>query len=520
MKHIHKQYLLFIAMSAGIALTGCKKFLDVNKDPNRVTDDNVTAELIFPAAAEGVGATPVGARANGAGAKTSMQWAQDWIGYMAANGDFARDNTETSYDIDFTFADVLFQTRYGVLFDLYQAKTKALANDDAALAGASMVLSAKMFQELVDLFGNIPYTEAFKVAEHTHPAYDKAQDIYADLQVKLDSAILLLSQTPVSSKFSPADIVNHGDTDKWIKFANTLKLRLLIRQSEVSGFDPSAEISKIFGSSSLGILEAGESVSVNPGYLNDLDKQNPFFANYGYTSTGVIATSSTNANEYILDKLSSTNDPRIERFFQPSSLGFVGCAYGDEPGNIPAGNQAAYFGPGLIGEPNSDDTYTKGATQDQWIMPSYESLFFKAEAAARGWISDDPAALLTEAITESFVWLGVPDASTAAADYIAANPDIADYATVAGGSTLDKAKFIAYQKYLANVGIDPQESFADQNRLHFLPDNDYISLNPSRISNTIPVRLLYPQSEYTTNGDNVQKEGTINQFTSKLFWQP
>src|SRR5882724_1554607 len=140
MIQINKKFLI-ISMSVGIALAGCKKdFLDVNKDPNRVTDDNVTAELIFPSAAEADGSLSfAGSRASGAGAKTTMQFAQDWVGYMAANGDFARDNTETSYNIDFTFADNLFQTRYGILFDFHQAEIKALANDDTALAGASIV---------------------------------------------------------------------------------------------------------------------------------------------------------------------------------------------------------------------------------------------------------------------------------------------------------------------------------------------------------------------------------------------
>jgi hypothetical protein len=495
---------------AGLVLTGCKKdFLDVNKDPNRVTDDNVTAELIFPAAAEGVGATIVGARASAAGAQTRMQFAQNWIGYMASNGDFARDPTQTTYNIDFTFGDNLFQTWYGVLFDLHQCETKALANDDTALAAASMILSAKTFQDLVDLFGNIPYSQAFNVDLTTRPAYDKAEDIYQDLQLKLDTAISYMALEP-PKKFAAADIVNHGNTDLWIKFANTLKLRLLIRQSEVSGFNPSAEISKIFANQ--GVLGEGESISVNPGYVNDVDKQNPFYANYGYTPTGVIATSSTNANDYIINILSSSNDPRIERYFTIPSGGssYVGDVYGDEPGNIPPGNQSSYFGPGLVNSPS----------QDQWIMPSYESLFFKAEAIARGWYSpsgESAQDAYEAAVTESFSWLGVTSPESAAATYMAGY-EKADFSQ-AGSDPASQAKFIVFQKYLANVGVDPLESYSDQRRLDFLPAG-YISVNPSRVSNKLPLRLLYPQSEYTTNSENVLKEGTIDPFSTKLFWEP
>jgi hypothetical protein len=523
MRHTHKFYLL-LAILAGLFLSGCKKdFLDVNQDPNRVTDDNVNAELIFPAAAEGAGSFTVGARAFQAGAKTGMQFAQDWIGYMAANGDFARDNTETTYNIDFNFADNFFQTTYGVLFDLHQAEVKGLAGDDTAIAAASIILSAQLYQNMVDLFGNLPYSQAFSVDKNPRPAYDNAQDIYNSLQLRLDTAIMYMALTP-PKKFAPVDIVNHGDTKKWIKYANTLKLRLLIRQSEVSGFSPAAEIAKIFDPAGLGILESGESVSVNPGYSNELNKQNPFYANYGYTPTNTIATTSTNANDYIINLEENYNDPRIFRFFKPLTCGgsdFVGDVYGDEAGNIPAGNASSYFGPALIGPLADDCSVTgEGGSQDQWLMPSYESLFFKAEAIARGWLTVsglDAKTAYENAVKESFVWTGVPDAETEAEAYLTANAD-ADWAN-AGSSPESQAKFIAFQKYLSNVGVDPLESYSDQRRLNFLPAG-FISVNPSRVSNTLPLRLLYPQSEYTTNGDNVLKQGTINQFTSKLFWEP
>jgi hypothetical protein len=314
---------------------------------------------------------------------------------------------------------------------------------------------------------------------------------------------------PVAKLFVGADIVNHGDATKWIKLANTLKLRLLIRQSEVQGFNPSAEIAKIFSAAGPGILGAGESVNENPGYSNDVLKQSPFYANYGYTPSGTAATTVFDANKYIIDILVGHADPRLSEFFSPAAAtnSFVGDAFGDNTGNIPSASGSSYFGPRLIGS----------ASQDQWILPSYESLFFRAEAAARGWISDDPQQAYVNAVTESFVWTNVPNAASAAATYMSNNAD-ANWAN-AGASVSSKARFIAFQKYIANTCIDPLESYADQRRLNFMPPG-YISLDPARISNTLPLRLLYPQSEHTTNAANVQAEGTINAFTTKLFWEP
>lgn len=504
MKRFHSLSIVLCAVAA-LAFAGCQKgFLDVNEDPNRATEDNITAGLIFTQAEVSVGNRAVGGAASAAGAKLPLQFAQNWIGYMANNGDFARDETETTYDLDFGFANTMWLNYYNVLFDLHQVKVKALASSDTAMAGASMVLSAKLFQNLVDLFGDIPYSQTFQSAEYSHPVYDKAQDIYNALQASLDTAIMYL-EFPATGSFISADVIAQGDNERWIKFANTMKLRLLIRQSEVGGFSPGAEIAKIQAKG--GVLGAGETVNVNPGFSNQLDKQSPFYANYGYTPSGSKATSSVNANQYIIDILGGSDDPRIGRFFSKAGGDYVGVVYGDEPGNLPSGNQSSYFGPALIGS----------ADQDQWIMTSFESMFLYAEAVARGWIPGNAREAYESAVIESFVWAGVPNDSSAAASYLE-NADIANWDN-AGSSVADQVRFIAFQKYIANTATDPLESYADERRLHFLPAG-YISANPGRASNTLPLRLPYVQDEYTTNGTNVKAVGNIDIFHTKIFWEP
>lgn len=507
----YRNKIVLPVLVAVMALSSCEKgYLDVNDDPNRSTDDNITPELLFTQAADGVGRRQ---------ASGNFSFINNWMGYLSTSGDFAIDQTETSYAIDFSFGDNVWQNHYGVLFDLYLVKQKALDKGDKVLAGASMVLSAKLWQELVDIFGNIPYSQAFQFSVTRTPAYDAAPAIYADLQKKLDSAIIYL-KTASRSTFAGVDIVNHGNKVLWTKFANTLKLRLLIRQSQTAGFSPTAELTKIRAEGS--ILQSGETISVNPGYLNEAAKQSPFYANYGYTPTNADASTVTRANDYFVDLLAGTGDPRIDRFYAPLGSGaIVGTTYGLAAGN-PIGSASSKFGPGLLG----DEAGTAGAVgpkQNQWILTATESLFLDAEAKARGWDTGTPGTAeekFDEAVLESFTWLGVEDPATAAADYKTDNPDIADYSTVAAASTTDKAKFITYQKYISLAGIDPLESWADLRRLNMIPDNGYISVNPSRRANSLPVRLLYPQSEYTTNAESVNAQGTINPYTSKIFWQP
>ncbi|MBO9565667.1 MAG: SusD/RagB family nutrient-binding outer membrane lipoprotein [Niastella sp.] len=492
------QYKLLIILITAVAFTGCKKgYLDVNQDPNRVTDDNITPELIFPQAAHATGARQ---------ASGNFQFIENWMGYWAQSGDFAIQQDETTYNVDFTFGDVLWQNQYNVLFDLNRVKVKAQAKGDSVLAGAAMTLSAKLFQDLVDIFGNIPYSQAFRNSEFTQPAYDNAKDVYTALQQSLDSAIIYLGETHRAS-FTSIDIVNGGDTDLWIKFANALKLRMLIRQSEVSGFNPAAEITKIINNG--GVLHAGESIDVNPGYNNSANKQSPFYANYGLTPTGAEASTSTRANAYFVNLLNSTSDPRLSRYFKAPANGgaITGTVYGLAAGN-PVGAASSNMGPGLAGS----------ASQNQWIMPSFESMFLEAEAIARGWMPGNAQQAYENAVRESFTWLGVPNAVSAANTYLA-NQAIANW-TNAGATPLAKAKFIAYQKYIALAGIDPLEAWSDLRRLNMIPNTGYISVNPGKLANTVPVRLLYPQSEYTTNSTNVNAQGTQNQFSSKLFWQP
>ncbi|RYY38415.1 MAG: SusD/RagB family nutrient-binding outer membrane lipoprotein [Chitinophagaceae bacterium] len=487
--------LWFLALSGSLMLGSCKKgFLDINTNPNSPTDANITPELIFPQAAAAVGARS---------ASGNFTFLMNWLGYTGASGSYAIDLTETSYGIDQTFGEGIWQNHYNVLFDLQQTKSKALAKGDTVLAGASMILSAKLWQELVDLFGNIPYKQAFGGSNVPRPAYDGGQAIYNDLQLVLDSAKNYMSR-PSRSTFATIDIVNGGDKSMWVKFANTLKLRLLIHQSQILSATPTAELAKIMdGGATLNIIRSGETIDVNPGYANEAGKQQPFYAVYGFTAADASANEITRANNYVLGFI--TNDPRRARLFTAVGGSYVGVDYGASQGN-PTSNAASRFGPGLVLQPTS-------ATRAQWILTSVESLFLEAEAAARGWIPADAHMAYDAAVTESFLFLGLT--STQATGYLSSNLNATWPAVQA-----DQIKRILFQKYLAVTPLDPVEVYTDIRRVNFMPNSGYISVNPSRRANAIPNRLLYPQTEFTTNGGNVQSQNVTDIYTNKIFWQP
>ena len=497
---MYKSKIIGIALLI-IVCSSCKKsFFDINQNPNQVTEDKIISELILPSALHSSGNTI-----------RMYAFLNRWMGYWSNNATFSLVEEEVTYNLTTSFASFgnIWNSYYDALFDLNTIEKKAPAEGEDFYAGIAKVMKARLFQDLVDQFGNVPYSEVFK-KEIATPKYDKGVDIYNDLQKVLDSAIAIFQNKPVPARAATVDIMFKGNAQLWIKFANTLKLKLLINQSEIPGFSPTAELAKI--TTNGGVLMSGQSANVNPGYQNAVNQQSPFFAVFGFTVNGTIAAEPIRANNYLLTIYKQTSDPRLTRVFKAAEAPanpadpYIGTDYGSSPNAALKGQLTSYIGPGL----------STSSSQNQWVTTSVESMFLYAEAVARGWLSGDAQAAYKNAVRESFTWLGVPNAVASADSYMAANA-IADWAN-AGTSIAQQTRFIAYQKYIAMAGLNPLEGWNIYRRLG-VPTNAPLSFHPNRLGNgSLPIRLLYPSAEYAVNADNVLAEGTINQFTSKVFW--
>src|SRR5881275_2774265 len=110
MKYSYKLFAIVIIFMAAVS-AGCNKdkFLDVNRNPNNVTENNITPELIFPQAAHAVGVQLSG---------TNLRFLNQWLGYWSVTGDFALPQDESTYNIDNTFTDPIWISYYDNLFDL------------------------------------------------------------------------------------------------------------------------------------------------------------------------------------------------------------------------------------------------------------------------------------------------------------------------------------------------------------------------------------------------------------------
>jgi hypothetical protein len=517
-----------------VSAVGCsKKKFDINANPDDVTDVSVTPSVLLPGAQQATSSTM-------ASEYWFLEW---WMGHGARSGSYQSLNEEETYKFTNDF-------HVGIWNQLYDnAKNYNLMVNKAAQTGAGTyeaigrIMKSFCFQQLVDIYGNVPYSEAFQGTAVPTPKYDKGIDVYKGIFADLDKAIVLLN-TPaaIAQDKNPdihtADIV-YGNASltattadptqilRWKQFANTLRLRMLVHlhngintQTVVSGIDIPGQVAKITAD---GFLGAGQTAQLNPGFSGT--KPQPYYRFYNTSEAGTGSQRDfLRASDYAIKYYKVDGDPRIDRFYvspNGTTAGQTGIVFGTPSGaSTPIGSDLSSIrGPGY--SPNN-------AASRAWILTAAESLLLQAEARQRNIITTGPTAvaLYDAAIDESFVWLrvGTTDAASlaAAAAYRAYNATFPDVDITAAGGGLYT---IISQKWFSLNMIDPVEIWTDYRRTGIaygvgggFAAGPTLSVDPGRTSTIIPVRLFYPQNEYNYNAANVAAEGNISVFTSRVFW--
>ncbi|QJD79010.1 SusD/RagB family nutrient-binding outer membrane lipoprotein [Spirosoma rhododendri] len=485
--------------------SGCKEsYFDINNNPNSATQS--PAELVLPSALN----------ATATYMNTSFAFLNLWMGYWNWSGNYSIGQQDKNYQFTTSFNNAIWNTAYTRLKDYNYVETQGKSRNQPYLQAIGKVMKAFHYQILVDTYGNVPYTSALQGLSNAQPAYDNGQAIYESLMVQLDSAQTLIQQGntrvgngETSLGIGNNDVMFKGDMGKWARFTNTLKLKMLLRQSEKSDRQAyiQTQLAKLKASTA-GFLRAGENASVNPGYINSDNRQSPFYGTFGYGVNGATVENYNlyRANKYAVDFYRTTNDDRIGFFYAPvaGTANFVATNFGTV--NPLVNSQTSGLGSGVL----------VSASQDAVVLSSHEALFLQAEAAQRGWISGSAQTLYESAITESYRNLGVEDDQGTAAQYAQAYYSQA-INNVGWTASTNKIQAIITQKWASLNGFSPFEAWSDYRRLG-LPAVP-ISQEPSTTIKQIPVRLLYPQTEYSYNSTNVAAQGTVSQFTSKIFWE-
>lgn len=537
MKHISAR--LVLAVLAIMAITGsCKKgYLDINSNPNSPVGSNIEPYLVLPGAMQ--------TTANSVG--TGFSFLNRWLGFMATSSGVAPSVEEESYNITTGFSTGTFTGIMDNNYDFQHIENSAKEKKQTFYVGVAKIMKSLNFARLVDVYNSVPYSQALQGLTYITPQYDDPKVIYEDLIKQIDSGITYIKgHIPAENpNTATADIMFGGDVTKWVKFANTLKLRLLMHQANRADRNTyiTAEIAKIVAEGS-GFIGSGATASVNPGYTQS--QPNAYYASFGFTTAGQDPTQSR-ANNVLVSFLKTDGDPRLSYIYKPIAQSVPGGAAEPATTAVPVNYRGNIYGlpidnatykyqtadylsrvGGVMTAQASSAANTgiiKGWDMRAWIITSMESLFLQAEAIQKGYLTGNAETAYKNAVKESFIWLNVGGSAAAATtafdDWYTASAGTGYEKDVVYSAATDKAKLIAFQKYLSLSGIDAMEVWTDYRRNGAYPAFQ-LSQNPGRTSPKLPVRLLYPQSELTYNTSNVPAKGRAagEQFTENIWWMP
>ena len=509
------KYFALTALLGASVFTGCKKsWLDVNTNPNQVTSS--TPEFIFTNALARIGTTEANLNADETGSYYAGHWMQS-SSYILTTNTFAYNFT----NVDFNYWDGW----YDVLADFQAAELGGVDSSYYGfVVGPSKIMKAYLFQEVVDTYGNAPYSDALKGAASLAPTFDEHKTIYEDLIKQLDTAITYLKspESVFPGSTSSFDVMFKGNRTRWIQLANSLKMRILIRQSRIPGRDAYiiAEINKCAAIAE-GFLTTAEA-GVQPGYLASTGKTNNYYDKWGYDPNGATRSLGRfpRPTKFLIDMYKLTGDSaRMKKAFYAK-----GGENGSTPGTsvnpeindnyvgIPFGASSSAYTAGNV-SPIGPAQLVKGVVNKPFILfTAAESNFLLAEAKERY-----GAAVNLTGTAQSYYEAGVKEsyrqvgASAAAATTLLSNgKDLTDWT-----ASPDHLKAIWQQKWLALVNFNGMEAWAEYRRTNFplIPQSVIVSDPAKR-----PRRLYYPQSELGSNEANVKAQGNVNVFTDKLFW--
>ena len=462
-----------------LVIASCTKLEDLNKNTKEPT--SVPGVTLFSNAQVNLAKQIASTNVN---MNVFKLWAQYWTETTYTD--------EANYDIiNRTIADNAFREWYrDVLMDFKEARlviaatTYATEAESKAAANQLVIIDIMevyVYERIVTLWGNVPYTEALDI-ENILPKYDDALTIYTDLITRINADITNLDVTEAS--FGGADLIYGGDVAAWKLFANSLKLKMGTMLSDVDATLAATTINAAIAGS---FTSNADNASF--AFLSSTPNTNPLYVDLTLSGRQDFVGTTT-----MLDNIMNPlEDARRAAFytFAPDTTIYLG--------GIPGASSpyANFSHPG--------DVLTTDPTFPCLLISYSEVEFYLAEAAARGITNDAIADHYNAGITASF-----------------------DYWNVAGAAD-----------YIASTGVayDPtkswEEQIATQSWIAFY-NNGYLGWTVYRrfgyptmpvaadaTISEIPSRFTYPVFEQTLNPANYADASAAiggDLLTTKLFF--
>ncbi|MFL5772609.1 MAG: SusD/RagB family nutrient-binding outer membrane lipoprotein [Flavisolibacter sp.] len=495
---IKKAVIIF----SGVAMTvSCKKYLDINQDPDRIPASNAPIPQLLTSAEMNL----------------AFEGGSDLFRYTSLiaqqmSGQASQPNQTYEYDrYNITGSDQ--NNVWGSMFaqtlnDLELIIQQSSANGSPNYSGVAKILKAYEYSLAVDTWGDVPYSEAQQLDKNTAPHYDDDATIYPKLIQLLTEAVTEVSATTSTLVPGSNSIIYPGSFStvktNWIKLANTLKLRLLLHYSKK---DPAFTVTQMTALiNSGGPFMASNADNFSMPFNNAANQRNPY-AQFETNRPNYLF-----ANAAMVDLMNIKADPRRSSYFTPfpwGSTSYKGVTSGDAA-TVNYSRIHTFLRGTATGTPTpnaqggiTSSALTYSGTAPVRMVTFAEYNFIRAEAALMG-APGDPQAFFTAGITASMQEVGVPAANITT--YLAANGTLA-------GTNAQKLKQIIEEKYVALFGVSV-EPWTDWRRTGY-PLLTPPSNKMTTVTN-IPRSLFLPQSEIDLNPNApVQKSADLQ---SKVFW--
>ncbi len=513
MKKIYKIIGVALICVAGTSCTG--KYLEINTNPYEATEEQIAADdyVIQGALKNMLGyVVPVN--------EHQFQFMNIMCG-SGFGGYFSEKNgweTKIStYNAPDSWTADPFEKVIPGFFGAYN-QLKTSTSDPVALAVAE-IARVSAFVQLADIYGPVPFTHIGADGSLVAP-YDSQEEVYDTGFKLLTEAIENLSERSTEKLNANADIVFHGDLVKWIKYANTLKLRMAMRIVYADA-EKAQKMAEEAAAQSFGTMETNSDNAVFTHSVQNL---------YYLECINWNQTGDYRAAADIVCYMNGYSDPRRSAYFTES--GFTGQTYAGMRRGVRGVDAAA-------GEKCSN---VKVETGDQMMwMNAAEAMFLKAEGALRGWNMGGSTAkeFYEKGISLSFEQWGVQGAEAYAADASSVPEDYTDptgkgYSasfsgkpTVAWNNSGDfetNLEKIITQKWIANWRATGIEAWAEFRRTGY-PRLLTAGVNLSGgviAEDGYARRSNYPVSELTSNGVNYKHALTLlkgaDNIATRTWW--
>ena len=545
----------FVAMVAALSLTSCN--LDINEDPYAVTDLDI--EQLLTATEYEVG----------------INFSEG--SYLNANFSSYVHHT-VSREVDNYSLTATYSTLGNTWEQAYKYSIKNCdkliedgdAEGNAIYAAIGRILRAHIYMNLVDLWGDVPYSQANN-PEFTEPAPDKSADIYNALLKSLNKAIADLGDSEAANNLTPGanDLFYEGSVTKWTHAANTLKLKLLVQsrlaKSEIENWK--GELDALLAEDNF--LAAGEDLQFpHSSALTPLDERNPGYVDEYqggqksvWISPWLYEVMNGKVYNFKENPFRGIVDPRTKYYYYNQAKAdqdalnntdyrdgaFISIMFGSNSGFTSNTQESVMTCVGIypVGGKYDDGkggeitaTTGNGIAPDK-ILLAYSVPFMKAELVLAGETTGDAKALLQEGIAASIAHVNsVSKKSDAKCPEISSDDETAFINSVCdrfdAANAAKKMEIVMTQKWIANF-YNPVEAYNDIRRtgypILFKGDSDNMaytpyaqtvepqaSLTPYNLVSLFayPRIMWYPQSEIDVNPNISNKDRIVSDKV--VFW--